>query len=211
MVSAVRRAADLTRLRALAQASGGRVLVLEDTRPDRYIVDLRYSTVGSRDYPRLKQPAARVVIDLTARYPFQPPAASVVTPIFHPNVFASGLVCLGAKWLPSEGMDLFVQRIARLLTFDPLLLNLQSAANGEAMHWYRRAVTLHPQAFPTDRVQLDLSEEDRQRVQWQAQAPGPDARVLVPCPQCAIKLRLPAGKAGSVRCPECGHSFSATT
>lgn len=210
MVSAVRRAADLARLRALAQTSAGKISVLQDSRPDRYIVELRYLTAGSRDYPRVKQPASRVVIDLGARYPFQPPAASVVTPIFHPNVFSSGLVCLGAKWLPSEGMDLFVQRIARLLTFDPLLLNLQSAANGEAMHWYRRTAQAHPAAFPSDRVELDVADGPNPRVQWTSAAPAPD-RVLVPCPHCAATLRLPAGKRGTVHCPKCAREFDAAT
>lgn len=209
-VSAVRRAADLARLRSLAQSAGGKISVLEDARPDRYVVDLRYFTVGSRDYPRVKQPASRLVVDLGARYPFQPPAANVVTPIFHPNVFASGLVCLGAKWLPSEGMDLFVQRIARLLTFDPLLLNLQSAANGEAMHWYRRVAVLHPEAFPTDRVELELTETPTPRVQWQDPPAGAE-RVPVPCPHCATTLRLPAGKSGTVRCPRCTREFTANT
>lgn len=210
MTADVRRAADLARLRSLAQASGGKISVLADARPDRYVVDLRYATVGSRDYPRVKQPASRVVVDLGARYPFQPPAASVATPIFHPNVFASGLVCLGAKWLPSEGMDLFVQRIARLLTFDPLLLNLHSAANGEAMHWYRRVAPLYPEAFPTDRVQLDIAEAPKPGIQWQ-QGPTDDKRVLVPCPQCASSLRLPAGKSGMVRCPKCAREFTTST
>lgn len=210
MTAPVRRAADLARLRSLAQTSGGKISVLEDARPDRYVVDLRYLTAGSRDYPRVKQPASRVVIDLGARYPFQPPAANVVTPIFHPNVFASGLVCLGATWLPSEGMDLFVQRIARLLTFDPLLLNLHSAANGEAMHWYRRVASLHPDAFPTDRVALDLAETPKPGVQWQ-QAPAAGERVPVPCPHCAATLRLPAGKSGTVRCPKCARDFSTAT
>ncbi len=209
-VSAVRRAADLARLRSLAQSSDGKISVLEDARPDRYVIDLRYFTVGSREYPRVKQPASRVVIDLGARYPFQPPAAHVTTPIFHPNVFASGLVCLGAKWLASEGMDLFVQRIARLLTFDPLLLNLQSAANGEAMHWYQRVAAQHPDAFPTDRVELQAVESTNPSVRWQ-EPRAPDDRVLVPCPRCTTRLRLPAGKSGTVHCPQCAHTFTAST
>jgi ubiquitin-protein ligase len=205
---AVRRVADLERLRALTGASGGKISVFDDqARAGRYVIDLRYMTVGSRDYPRVKQPVTRVVLELGARYPFQPPIASIVSPIFHPNVFASGVVCLGAKWLPSEGMDLFVQRIARLITFDPLLVNVHSAANAEAMHWYARAVRAHPAAFPTDKVELAIEPPSKSGVKWQS----PDDRVLVPCPQCATQLRLPAGKHGTVKCPQCAQSFTAQT
>jgi hypothetical protein len=36
-------------------------------------------------------------------------------------------------------------------------------------------------------------------------------KVIITCPSCAKKLRVPAGKSGSVRCPSCNKSFSKTT
>jgi ubiquitin-protein ligase len=207
----VRVAVDTERLRGLMLASGGRISLLSvpNGSMQRFLLDLRFTTAGSSVYPNAKQPVIRLAIDLPARYPFQPPVATITTPIFHPNVFASGLVCQGAKWLPSEGMDLFVRRIAKLVTFDPLLVNAQSAANGEAMRWYVRAVRETPHAFPSDRVEIVLAEEERPKVQWQA-APVAE-RVVKPCPACGTKLRLPAGKTGTVNCPGCGVGFEART
>jgi hypothetical protein len=203
----VRRAADSERLRALSAASGGKISVLDQADRNRYIVDLRYFSVGSRAYPRERQPMTRIHIELSARYPFQPPVATVTSPIFHPNVFASGLVCLGAKWLPSEGMDLFVHRLARLITFDPLLLNIQSPANGEAMQWYTRTAREHPSAFPTDRVDIAIGQPAKPSVKWGESID----RVVVECPRCAAKLRVPAGKRGTLACPKCAHAFEAST
>ncbi len=131
MPSSVRLAADSDRLRALAAASRGRITLVALPTPGspRFVLDLGFVTAGSSAYPAERRTNTRLVIDLPARYPFMPPAATIATPIFHPNVYPSGLVCLGTKWLPSEGMDLFVRRIAQLVTFDPLIVNAQSAAN----------------------------------------------------------------------------------
>jgi hypothetical protein len=40
-------------------------------------------------------------------------------------------------------------------------------------------------------------------------APAPDPGVIVPCPRCARKLRVPAASVGKVlKCPGCGEQFS---
>lgn len=204
---AVRVAADTARLHGLVARAGGRISLVATpgATNSRFLLDLRYATAPSAAYPGARQSFVRLAIDLSARYPFQPPIATITTPIFHPNVFESGVVCQGTKWLPSEGMDLFVRRIAKLVTFDPLLVNAQSAANGAAMRWYVRAVREHPNAFPTDRVDIVLAEEERPKVQWQGE------RVIRACPKCATKLRLPAGHEGTVTCPQCGEKFDTRT
>ena len=210
MPSPARIAADTEGLRALALASGGKVALMGVPAPGapRFVVELAYATAGSAVYPGRRQERTRIVIDLPSRYPFEPPRATITTPILHPNVFASGLVCLGAKWLPSEGMDLFVQRLARLVTFDPLLVNVHSAANREGLAWYLGARLRHPEAFPTDRVDLGDKPAGEARVQWR-EADG--ERAVVACPACDAKLRLPAGKRGIVRCPKCANEFEAVT
>ncbi len=194
-----RREADIERVRALAASSGGRLGIVALPVPGnpRFVLDLDYATAGSRRYPAEKQPRSRVSIELAARHPFEPPVARVLTPIFHPNVFASGIVCQGTKWLPSEGMDLFVRRIVRLLAFDPLLTNASSAANGVAAQWYAAQSRAHPHAFPTDRAALALGETPE--------------RVMRTCPGCGRQLRLPARRRGSVKCPLCQRAFEAET
>jgi hypothetical protein len=209
----VRVTADLERLRALAAASGGRIGLVGTPAPGRFVLELGYATAGSREYPAVRETRTRLVIELPARYPFQTPIATVTTPIFHPNVYPSGLVCLGAKWLPSEGMDLFVRRVARLLTFDPQLVNVQSAANPDALFWYLDALARYPGAFPSERVDLVLPDEQPARVRWRDT--GGDSehaeRVIGPCPRCGAQLRLSAGRSGTVRCPKCGSAFETAT
>ncbi len=200
-MSAHRREADIERVRALAQRSGGRIGLITTPTPGsaRFIVELDYVTSGSSRYPQERQARSRIAIDLAARHPFEAPMARVLTPIFHPNVFPSGLVCLGSKWIPSEGMDLFVSRIARLLAYDPLLVNVHSAAHGAALHWYLAAARLHPQAFPTDAAAIALG-----------QTAQPE-RVVRACPHCGAQLRLPTGRSGEVQCPRCAKAFETTT
>lgn len=214
MTSSIRLQSDLERLQALATTSGGRIVVLAgpSAASPFATVELRYATPGSDRYPRERRELTRIGISLPARYPFQPPLATVQTPIWHPNVFASGAICLGTRWSPTEGLDLFVQRLARLLTFDPLLVNTTSAANREAAAWYERARRQHPQAFPSDRPQFEATAARRAggRVRWQ-EAPLDDGRVPYRCPGCARTLRLPSGRAGPVRCPGCGTRFEART
>jgi ubiquitin-protein ligase len=84
-------------------------------------------------------------------YPFKAPIAHIfheshLKAYWHPNVFNSGLICTGAQWLNSEGFDVYFRRIMRLLNFDPLLVNLASAANGPAAQWYRQTMLARPVA-----------------------------------------------------------------
>jgi ubiquitin-protein ligase len=214
MASPIRLQSDLDRLQALATTSGGRIVLLSG--PSAAFpfatVELRYATAGSDRYPVERREQTRIGISMPARYPFQPPLAAVQTPIWHPNVFASGTICLGTRWSPTEGLDLFVQRLARLLTFDPLLVNTASAANREAAAWYERARRQHPQAFPSDRPEFERTAAQRPgaRVRWQ-ETPSEGGRVPYRCPACARTLRLPSGRAGRVRCPGCGTRFEART
>lgn len=203
-----RRQADTDRLRALAEASAGRVEVITWAEPGRprFELLLHYATAGSPRWPAERQPFSRLTIALAPRHPYMPPTATVHTPIHHPHVFPSGVVCLGARWLASEGMDLFVIRIARLLAFDPLLINPASVAHREAMQWYRAKQQRHPDAFPTDAAALALGTATSHL------APGTTGdRVLRTCPHCRAGLRLPTGRQGSVACPRCGDEFEAST
>ena len=211
MAASSRRDVDIERVRMLAAASSGRIgiVVLPTAGRPRFVLDLAYATVGSSAYPQARQPSSRIAIDLAARHPFQPPVTTVLTPVFHPHVFTSGVVCIGARWLPGEGMDLFVQRVVRLLAYDPLLMNPASIANGIAQAWYALAAQRHPDAFPTDPAALDLGFGARADRQPPGKAPA--ERVIRRCPNCNAALRLPAGQAGIVGCPRCGRDFETSS
>jgi hypothetical protein len=191
----LRRASDIGRLRALEAASGGRLQVGEaDERPGRPIrLQYRCRTAGGDDYPGRAVVGVTLKIDLPARYPFERPVVAVESPIFHPNVFANGVVCQGDCWLPSEGLDLLVQRMIRLAIFEPAHVNPGSPANRLAANWYMEQVVRTPEAFPTDRVE------------WGGE------RVVRPCPACGQSLRLPAGRRGMVTCPACRRSVEIQT
>lgn len=191
----LRRAADLESLRALAAASGGRLKLIDaQATPGRPIrLEMRCRTAADQRYPERASVGVTFRIDLPARYPFERPAVSIESPIFHPNVFPSGLVCQGDRWLPSEGLDLLVKRMIRLATFDPGHVNPASPANRPAANWYLAQLARTPEAFPTDRVE------------WEAE------RVIRPCPACGKSLRLPAGRRGLVHCPACRRDVEVRT
>jgi len=207
-----RREVDIERLRALAVASGGRIgiVTLPVAGRPRFVLDLGYATVGSQRYPAERQASSRIAIDLAPRHPFQPPVTTVLTPIFHPHVFSSSVVCIGSKWLPSEGMDLFVHRVVRLLAFDPLLMNPYSIADGAANAWYQAALRRHPEAFPTDVAALALTVDEGGGSGSGARAMAAE-RVIRHCPHCRAGLRVPAGRSGTVRCPACAGDFQTNT
>jgi ubiquitin-protein ligase len=207
-----RRAQDLQKLRELQRASRERVRVthVSGNPPNKIDVELHLKTAPSKAYPQSIQEVTRVGISLPARYPFEEPTVNISTPILHPNVYTSGRVCLGVKWIPSFGLDLLVRRLAQIVTFDPTVLNLLSPANASAVSWYESAVRQHPSAFPSDRLDLAAAENPK-TISWinmTAAAPG---KVAIDCPHCAAKLALPSGRSGNVKCPKCGSSFRATT
>ena len=214
MTSPIRLEADHERLRALAAASGEQIVLLAGPTAALPQVDLelRYAVARSDRYPADVTRQTRLRIALPARYPFQSPTATVLTPIWHPNVFPAGVICLGTRWIASEGLDLFVQRLARLLTFDSLLVNTQSPANRVAADWYSRTLRQRPDAFPSDHPVFGESRRGtaRGRVGWR-EAVADDGRVERACPNCTRRLRLPAGRSGRVRCPGCGAAFETET
>lgn len=189
---------DRERIESLPERSSGLVqlLRLPQSRSPSLELELNYRTAESADYPKQSRRRTRVQIEFSSRYPFVAPIAKISTPILHPNVWESGVICLGSKWTASEGIDLFVHRITRLITFDPLLVNEQSVANRNALSWYQRTRRQHPDAFPSDRVQ------------WREPAV---LTTILGCTACGTRLRLPAGRRGLVNCPRCHHDFEAQT
>jgi DNA-directed RNA polymerase subunit RPC12/RpoP len=150
-----------------------------------------------------------VKIELLSRYPFQEPSATITTPVYHPNVYSSGKICFGAKWMPTQGLDLLVRRIIQIITFDKDILNEKSPANAQALHWYRDLIRSNPSAFPTER--LIFRENSRNQMRWTNKDACEDQKVLVSCDNCKASLRVPKDKHINVTCPKCNYKFFVKT
>jgi hypothetical protein len=59
-------------------------------------------------------------------------------PVYHPNVFPDGRICLGTTWSWEEGLGFLVVRVARMLLYHADVTNPLHPANGEAAGWYTR-------------------------------------------------------------------------
>ncbi len=205
--SDLRRDQDQASLAALFVRASGEVQAEAalQGRASRIVLRLNLPTPASQSLPPQWQDSCVIEIHLPARYPFEPPTARVLGKIWHPNVFLNGNICLGSRWQASEGLDLFVARIARLLVFDPMLVNINSVANQSAALWYRHALLAHAEAFPSVRPSASHWLHDPRGNN------GLAPRTVHVCPSCAAKLRLPAGRSGVVQCPRCRHEFDACT
>jgi hypothetical protein len=206
-VSQLRRTQDQQLLlNLIARSEGGlKVKGQLNTQSERITLELTLPTVASIHYPSDVQTSCMLEIQLPQRYPFTAPLAKVLSPQWHPNVWPNGTICLGTRWQATEGLDLFVARIIKLLTYDPLLVNLQSMAHSDAGHWYSQTLKNHPSAFPTIQTHAGHWLRDPRGVNQTL------SKVEKPCPHCLATLRLPAGRTGVVQCPKCRCDFEVST
>jgi ubiquitin-protein ligase len=162
-----RREEDLGKVKALSSLYPGRVEVLEYNRSISSIkVRLKIPTSRDSAYPHTVQQSSDIFFELPGRYPFEEPLAKVLTPIWNPNVFTSGKICLGTRWIPTESLDLLVERIMKLLAFDPLIINTDSPANSEASQWYKLQVARNPGLFPTVKIEALKQQMQKPRMVW---------------------------------------------
>lgn len=79
----------------------------------------------------------KVRIDFSPDYPSQAPVVSFTPPIFHPNVYTSGRVCLSiltSEWRPAISVKEILMGVQDLLDTP----NENDPANGQANSVYRR-------------------------------------------------------------------------
>ena len=140
---------DFGKIQALLERAG-QVLALESSTgdpPARYVLRYRCKSLERiEDGQAIWRSEHRVAIQIPSGYPLEPPAVRMLTPIYHPHVFASGNVCLGSRWLVGEGLDNLVVRIGAILRFEPAYLDFKSPANLEAAHW----ASAHLAEFPLE-------------------------------------------------------------
>lgn len=138
---------DFRMVTELVAASGVALTIIETrgTPPETYV--LKYQCRGieriDRDAPvyRIEH---RVRIELPAAYPAQQPVAIMLTPIFHPHVFSTSIICLGKRWTPAEYLDSLILRIGAIIQYDPQYFDFLSPANREAASWAQGHMRLFP-------------------------------------------------------------------
>lgn len=77
-------------------------------------------------------------IELGAAYPRMMPALGWRTPIFHPNISASGVVCLGGyatHWVPSVNLDELCNMLWDMVRYENF--DVESPYNRDAALWAR--------------------------------------------------------------------------
>lgn len=196
-----RRVQDLARLRQLCAGTRGKVAITEVTGAPVDSVRLRLllRTAPSEEFPAKVQSETTLTIQLGERYPYEPPLALVSPPVFHPNVFESGRVCLGDRWMGTETLDLLVRRIVQIVTFDRTVVDADAPANSSAADWYDELLSSGRAPFPSDRVEFGVvAEEEEKRIQWR-DVPVPGGEVAC---ACGARLRVPPGTR-RWRCPRC--------
>lgn len=144
---------DVNKLENLARVTHGRVRILRLSGDpvNRIEIELKYSTLPSKNYLAERQNSTVATIELSARYPFSQPRVVFNPAIFHPNVYSSGLVDLG-RWLPTEFLDSLIRRLVQILTFDPTVISVSCPSNGEAANWYSCMLHMDPTLVPTERL-----------------------------------------------------------
>lgn len=102
-----------------------------------------------------------VRIHLGASYPRMMPELTWKTPIFHPNISASGIVCLGGygtHWAPSLQLDELARMLWEMVRYANYDVN--SPYNREAAYWVKAQTRLRFPVDPRplrDRLQVDPS------------------------------------------------------
>lgn len=79
-----------------------------------------------------------IVVELGAAYPRLMPGLSWQTPVFHPNISSSGIVCLGGygtNWVPSLRLDELCNMLWDMIRYENF--DIMSPYNREAALWAR--------------------------------------------------------------------------
>ena len=164
---AIRKNEDVAKLRALEEEIAS---ILEAVRvlgspPQIVSFRIKIPTARNAKFPTEQQGVSEVEIQLPERYPFQAPNVVIKTPIWNPNVYASGKWCFG-EWKVAENMRLFVIRLMKVIALDPTIVNPQSPANGDAARWYVQILSRTPELFPTVSVQSLMPGIEGPKISW---------------------------------------------
>ena len=89
-----------------------------------------------------------IEMKFTDQYPVKPPSVKFITPMFHPNIYKDGKVCvdiLQSEWSPVQNVRTILVSLRSLL-MDP---NPNSPANREAAKLYRENFSKYSETIKT--------------------------------------------------------------
>ena len=200
---------DLSKIRELSHNSSGKVKLVS-FKNSKVIIELLFKTIENKDGKITQN--SKIEMVLPSNYPFTGPKVTFTTKIFHPNVYTSGLVCLGPKdWVISEPLSMLVERIINIIIYDPKMVNPNSPANVDAANWYSNNLNKNPNLFPTDNFSK-TDEKSKPKIKWSSSSDTQAVeKTVVVCTYCETKLRLPKGKKGKVKCPKCNNIIEVQT
>jgi ubiquitin-protein ligase len=118
--------------------------------PDQYILRFRGRSVyrPENSSEAVIRTEHEVLLRLGSGYPRSLPSLTWRTPIFHPNIASSGVVCLGAygqHWAPSVTLEELVTMLWEMLRYANF--DVDSPYNREAANW---AKSVERHRFPLD-------------------------------------------------------------
>ncbi len=130
-----------------------------------------------------------VSVELGAAYPRLMPELAWRTPIFHPNISASGIVCLGGystHWVPSLNLGELCRMLWDMIRYENY--DIESPYNREAAVWIRKQGE-----FPLPLDQRPLRDMFVPPEASQAQAPMPPRATGPGAPPELAPVRPPSG------------------
>ena len=138
----IRRARDLESVFALQRRHPARLeLTGQAGNPVRELqLAFRIPTAVDDRFPRRRRNGCRTLLEIPAPYPFEPARVTLLDSVFNPNVFPSGLVCVG--WAQGMNWTLgdLVWRVMRILALDPEIISCERPADADAAEWYLEAL-----------------------------------------------------------------------
>jgi hypothetical protein len=140
------------------------------TPPESYVVRFRGRGLwrADRSTDVLIREQHEVHIQLGASYPRMMPELAWKTPIFHPNISGSGIVCLGGygtHWVPSLNLDELCGMLWDMIRYENY--DVESPYNREAALWAKMQNDVH---LPVDERPL------RDRIAGVAASPEEEKR-----------------------------------
>ena len=165
--SAERRNEDLRRLKEMAAASEQRLQInhVRGNPMDGVDLTLHVPTAIDQRYPATRAASVRVRIELPYNYPYEPPACSTLDQVFNVNVFASGVICIGKSWSPTHQLSMTVERLWRIFSLDPAVINPNSPANLNAIEWWNHLLRNHRHLLPTATL-LSAAQRPKPNLGW---------------------------------------------